>query len=69
MADTTPQVSSSGWILDSRATAHICKLRSAFKSFAPEQAMVGGINEHGPQLAVEEQGEVNLLVIMTGCED
>jgi GAG-pre-integrase domain len=55
--------------VDSGATAHICKVHSTFTTFTAEWATVGGINENGPWLLVEGQGDVDLLVTMTGCED
>jgi hypothetical protein len=48
MADTTPWVPMTGWILDSGATAHIYKIHSMFTTFTPEQVTVGGINKTGP---------------------
>ena len=69
MADTMSRVPMMGWIPDSGATAHICKICSTFTTFTPEQATVGGINKNGPQLAIEGRGDVDLLIAVTGRKD
>ena len=62
MANIKSKIPATRWIFDSSATAHICKIRSAFKTFRSKTAIVRRINKDSPQLIIEEQEDIDLLV-------
>jgi hypothetical protein len=69
VAATGKSSSRFSFILDSAATTHICKIRSAFTSFTPRTSTIDGIDETEQGLAVLGHGDVNVIVSIAGQND
>jgi hypothetical protein len=69
MASSQSIFSSYQWLLDSAATTHICKVKSAFITFELKPGTIGGINNKAATLSILGRGDVRIISKVDGRDD